>query len=121
MRLQRGLSTLRHPRHFGALKRAFFSANDRYGLRLIHFSVQSNHLHFLVEAEDARSLSRGMQGLNVRMARALNRSMQRRGRVFSDRYHAVILQSPTQTAQRSPLRASQSSAPRTRSSSTIVA
>ena len=39
-----------------------------------------------------------MQGLNVRMAVALNRLMKRRGKVFDDRYHAVILRTPTQTA-----------------------
>src|SRR2546425_4555483 len=37
-----------------------------------HFSVQGNHLHLLVEAEGAESLSRGMQGLTIRIARAIN-------------------------------------------------
>jgi hypothetical protein len=60
--------------------------------------VQGNHVHFVVEAEGTKALSRGMQGLNVRTAVALNRLMQRRGKVFADRYHAVILQTPTQTA-----------------------
>jgi len=58
--------------------------------------VQGNHLHFLVEAEDARALSRGMQGLTVRMAKALNRVMQRRGAVFADRFHAHLLRTPTE-------------------------
>jgi len=64
---------------------------------VIHYSVQGNHVHFLVEAEGNRELSRGMQGLNVRMAIALNRLMRRRGKVFADRYHAVVLKTPTQT------------------------
>ena len=42
------------------------------------------------------SLSRGMQGLSVRIARALNRIMQRRGRVFDDHYHSRVLPSPTE-------------------------
>jgi hypothetical protein len=60
--------------------------------------VQGNHVHLIVEAEGTTALSRGMQGLNVRMAIALNRLMRRRGRVLADRYHAVILKTPTQTA-----------------------
>jgi hypothetical protein len=54
-------------------------------------------MHFLVEADGERELARGMQGLNIRMAFALNRLMQRKGKVFADRYHAVVLQTPTQT------------------------
>jgi hypothetical protein len=50
--------------------------------------VQGNHLHLLVEAADKAALSRGMQGLAVRVARALNRVAGRRGKVFSDRYHS---------------------------------
>jgi hypothetical protein len=80
------------------LKHAFQAVNARNGFRVVHFSLQGNHVHFLVEAEGRTELSRGMQGLNVRMATALNRLMQRRGKVLADRYHAVILKTPTQTA-----------------------
>ena len=37
-----------------------------------------------------------MQGLNVRIAKALNRLMQTRGSVFEDHYHAHLLVTPTQ-------------------------
>ena len=39
-----------------------------------------------------------MQGLGVRIAKALNRLMGRKGAVFTDHYHARILRSPTQVA-----------------------
>jgi hypothetical protein len=97
-RMRRDIVHLRSGVCFRVLKRSFCAANQRFGFRLIHFSVQGNHLHFIVEADDARSLSRGMQGLHIRMATALNRLMQRKGKVFNDRYHAVILQTPTQAA-----------------------
>jgi putative transposase len=64
----------------------------------VDYSVQGNHVHLIVEAEGTKELSRGMQGLNVRMAMTLNRLMGRRGKVFADRYHEVILKTPTQTA-----------------------
>ena len=53
-------------------------------------------MHLLVEADSERSLSRGMNGLGVRVARGLNRVMRRRGRVLDDRYHGHILRTPTE-------------------------
>src|SRR5687767_1676441 len=48
----------------------------------------------MVEAADARALSRGMQGLLVRVVRALNGLWKRTGSVVADRYHAHILRTP---------------------------
>ena len=62
----------------------------------MHFSIQSNHLHLIVEAENWRTLSRNMAALKVRVARAINRAAQREGTVFAQRYHAHILRTPTQ-------------------------
>jgi hypothetical protein len=59
--------------------------------RIVHFTVQSNHIHFLVEAEHRDKLTRGMQGLAIRLAKAINRAAGRRGRVWNDRYHARAL------------------------------
>src|SRR5207247_1292169 len=67
---------------------------DEHGLRIVHFAIQSNHVHLLVEARDARSLSRGMQGLLVRIARNSNRAWKRKGSVFADRYHSRALRTP---------------------------
>ena len=61
--------------------------------------MQGNHLHLIVEVTDAASLSRGMQGLAIRMAKGLNRVMQRSGPVFRERYHAHVLRSPTEVAR----------------------
>jgi REP element-mobilizing transposase RayT len=97
-RLRRDVCQLRTVPCHRLLRRVFQTASARDGFRVVHFSLQGNHVHFLVEADDARALTLGMQGLNIRMARALNRLMCRKGRVFFDRYHAVILQTPRQTA-----------------------
>jgi hypothetical protein len=56
--------------------------------------VLDDHLHFVVEAIHRTSLSRGIQGLLVRVARTLNRLWQRRGKVFADRYHDRVLKTP---------------------------
>jgi putative transposase len=90
---------LRSRRCFSAIAAAFAGGRERDGFRLIHFSVQGNHLHLVVEARDADSLSRGMQGLTIRMAKRLNRVMGRRGAVFADRYHEHVLRSPSEVAR----------------------
>jgi hypothetical protein len=62
----------------------------------MHFTVLSNHLHLVVEADSSEALSRGMQGLCIRLAKALNGALRRKGRLFADHYHSSLLQSPTQ-------------------------
>ena len=83
---------------FSALKKAFLDGREKIGFRMVGYSIQGNHIHLLVEGADAQALSRGMQGLLIRMARALNRALQRRGSVFADRYHEHILRTPTEVA-----------------------
>lgn len=96
LRMQPHVYNLRSGRCFKALRPAFAAGCDRFGFRLVHFSVQGNHVHMLTEAKDAETLSRGMQGLAIRMARALNRVMGRQGKVFADRFHARLLKTPSE-------------------------
>jgi putative transposase len=93
-----GVGYLRGWKLFQAIQGAIRESQERFGMRVVHFSVQGNHLHLVVEAEDERALARGMQALGVRIAKALNRLMGRKGAVFADHYHARILRSPTQVA-----------------------
>ena len=95
-RMRKDVKWLRTPRCFRVLARAFWSASNRFGFRLVHYSVQGNHVHLLVEARDERALSRGMNGLGVRIARGLNRLLGRSGKVLEDRYHGHILKTPTE-------------------------
>lgn len=96
-RLRGGLPSLRHPTEIAVLERAFRAGSERMGFRLVHYSIQRDHLHFLVEAEDERALGRGMKGLLVRVARVLNRLWRRVGAVLADRYHAHALRTPRET------------------------
>jgi hypothetical protein len=56
--------------------------------------VQDDHVHLIAEAEHARALSGSVRGLAIRLARAVNRVLGRRGRVWGDRYHARALTTP---------------------------
>jgi len=68
-------------------------------MRLVHFSVQGNHIHLLIETTDNQALARGMQGLTIRIAKALNRVMRRHGPVFEDHYHSRVVGTPTAAAR----------------------
>jgi REP element-mobilizing transposase RayT len=68
----------------------------REAFRVVHFSIQPNHLHLIVEATSKTALARGMQGLASGLARRVNRKLERRGSLFSDRYHAHALATPTE-------------------------
>ena len=94
VKLRRGLPRLRRKAEYAALRAAFAAGHDRFGFRLVHYTVLNDHLHLLVEAHDRTALSRGLQGLLIRIAKALNRVWSRRGSVFADRYHDRILKSP---------------------------
>src|SRR6184192_829164 len=84
---------LRAGRVFPAVLRALAAASHE-GFRILHFSVQDDHLHLIVEADDRRALGRGLRGLAIRVARAVNRALGRRGRVWDERYHARALTTP---------------------------
>jgi putative transposase len=59
-----------------------------------HYAILNDHLHFLAEGEDRQALSRGIQGLLVRIAKALNKRWKRKGSVFADRLHERVLKTP---------------------------
>jgi len=65
-------------------------------MRVVHYSIQGNHLHLIIEIDDPLLLPRAIQGLSVRLAKALNRLADRRGKVFLGRYHAHVLETPRQ-------------------------
>jgi putative transposase len=94
LRVRRDVPNLRGARVFRVLKSSFAASCVRTGFRLTHFAVLGNHAHLIVEADEARCLSRGMQGLCTRMAMRLNRQSSRRGAVFADRFHAHVLRTP---------------------------
>ncbi len=76
------------------LRRAFREGRERFGFRLVQYAVQPDHLHLIVEASDKKALSSGIRGLSIRIARQLNGTLGRRGRVFADRYHSRQLKTP---------------------------
>jgi REP element-mobilizing transposase RayT len=96
LRLTNALGPLRTKSKLQVMKSAF-RAQKPGPFRLVHFSIQSGHIHLIVEAEDKDALTRGMHALEIRLALRLNRLAGRKGRVFTDRYHARALRTPRET------------------------
>jgi ribonuclease HIII len=69
---------------------------EQEGFRVVHWSVQSNHVHMIVEADDQEALTRGMRRITIRLAKRWNKLWERRGPVLDDYYHFVSLDTPTQ-------------------------
>src|SRR5215510_1484404 len=93
LRAVRRIPSLRKQLVFNEI-RCTIGRTARSWFRIVHFSVQSNHVHLLVEADDKVALARGLMGAAIRIARAVNRVAGRRGNVWEDRYHARALRTP---------------------------
>jgi putative transposase len=85
-------SQLLYPTVRIAISLATRHAPERF--RIVHFSVQSNHLHLIVEAAERRALSAGVHGLEIRITRYINKLLRRRGSFWADRWHGRALKSP---------------------------
>ena len=95
MRVQPGVGNLRGWRRSRVVLAVLAKAR---GIRIIHYSIQGNHLHLIVEAVSAAALSRAIQALATCLAKRLNALARRRGGVFADRYHARALATPREVA-----------------------
>jgi REP element-mobilizing transposase RayT len=100
LRVAPDLRSLRRRDTYRAIREATITTARREDFHLVHVSIQSNHLHLLVEAADRTALAKGMQGFAISAAKHINATVskrhgrRRKGAVFPDRYHAHILKSP---------------------------
>ncbi len=94
LRARRGLPSLRNARLVREFQRSLAQANERGRFRVVHYSLQRDHAHLIVEAKDKQALASGMKSIGARLARALNRVFQRKGPVLDGRYHHRLLRTP---------------------------
>jgi putative transposase len=87
---------LRRGPTYRAIERALRHTLREFAFRVVHTSIQHNHLHFLIEADHKAALSHGMRSLTICAARAINAVCGRKGRVFAYRYNAKPITSPRQ-------------------------
>jgi hypothetical protein len=96
MRMAPRVYSLRSQRSLRVIERTLRGGASRPTFRVVKISIQGNHIHLLVEADDKRALSSGMRGLAIRLAKGMNRMMHTAGSVIDDRYHALSLGTPTE-------------------------
>ncbi len=100
LRVLEVMGQLRKRSMYQALRGATIAVLERESFRIVHLSIQQNHVHLLVEAENRKALSRGMQAFQISAAKRMNKALgwrkRRRGQVFEDRYHSEVITTPRQ-------------------------
>ena len=75
-----------------AVKEALEAGQERLDCRVVVYRLQRNRLDVLCEAENAELLSRCLQGLGIRVAKAINRLEGTRGKVFAERFRQEVVE-----------------------------
>jgi len=96
LRTVKGLPRLRKGKIYNALRHTVRRMLGDLGFRIVHLSIQHNHLHLLVEAGTKPALCRGMQAVAISAAKQINKVLRRTGKVFAFRYHATAITTPKQ-------------------------
>ena len=94
LKVKREIHQLRCAKLVRELERSWREACQRRRFRLVHYSIQGDHVHLIVEASSARDLACGMKSIAARFARAVNRVFHHAGRVLADRGHVHVLRTP---------------------------
>ena len=84
-------ASIRNKHCLNILKRAIRNSRSK-GLRVIHFSLQSNHIHLIVEATHNAILTKGMRSLTITFSKGVAR-----GRIQIERYHLHVLKTLRET------------------------
>ena len=94
LRVRREVPSLRSRRFVKRFERSMRRACERDRFRVVHYSVQHDHVHLIVEASSAHDLACGMKSIGARLARAVHRVFGRSGPVLWDRFHRRVLRTP---------------------------
>ncbi len=82
---------IRSHRTLSILKRALLNA-EKKGLRVVHFSLEHNHIHLIAEVENDQALSKGMRSITVTLVRGLDK-----GAIQLERFHLHVLKTLKET------------------------
>ena len=95
MKIRKGLPSLRRKATHDLWKAALRAVRRaRKDFRVVHYALMGDHIHLLVEGDSTDAVSKGMISLQVRFATAWNKVLGRRGKVFADRFHHLLLDGP---------------------------
>ena len=94
LRMRPGIPSLRGGALVREFRRSLAEASERGHFRVVHYSLQHDHAHLVIEAKGKDALARGMKSIAARLARAVNRVSARSGAVLDGRYHHRLLRTP---------------------------
>jgi len=94
LKVGKDVPSLRTAKLVAELERSWRTVCLRGRFRLVHYSIQGDHVHMIVEAGSARDLACGLKAVAARFARGVNRVFDRAGRVLADRCHIHVLRTP---------------------------
>jgi REP element-mobilizing transposase RayT len=94
IRLRADLPSLRQPRFVRRFRVSLSEACVRHGFRVVHYSIQRDHVHLLIEAQDNVAIACGMKCVGARIGKLVNRLFGRSGPVLDGRYHRRPLGTP---------------------------
>ena len=92
--MEKDVRPLRTAKLVAELEQSWQGACERGRFRLVHYSIQGDHVHMIVEAASARDLACGLKAIAARFARGVSRVFHRTGRVLADRCHVHVLRTP---------------------------
>ncbi|HEY2030913.1 MAG TPA: hypothetical protein VGH20_17070 [Myxococcales bacterium] len=96
LKVRQDVPNLRARARFRAIRDAFKAARGRHGVRLADSRYSAN-ISISSSRPTALPAYRAVcKGLCVRLTRALNRVLARRGSIFADRFHSRLLRTPTE-------------------------
>ena len=93
LRMVKGAPNLRQPNFMKAFLIAVHRAKAK-GLRINQYSIESNHIHLVAEADSNRDLKIGMQSLIASITWALRKLFRHAGEVFAKRYFLHAIKQP---------------------------
>jgi REP element-mobilizing transposase RayT len=95
LKLKKGLPNLRTKGLLKEFNTCIKKARE-HGLYVIHFSLLTDHIHMIIEADGNNALGSGMRSLAGRFAKIIQKRVIEKGAVFKGRYHLRLLKTPTE-------------------------
>src|SRR5262245_32524170 len=94
VRVRSGVPSLRRPRFVRRCRVLLAQVCAREGFRIVHYSIQHDHVHLLIEGDNHVAVSNGMKSFGSRLGKLVNRLRGRNGPVLDGRYHARLIGTP---------------------------
>jgi REP element-mobilizing transposase RayT len=84
------IKTLRNKVLYKEIRQSMRRAREA-GIRIVQFAVLGDHIHMLIEAQDALQLGHAMRAMSISLSKRISLRMKKNLRVLKERYHRRTL------------------------------